>query len=89
MSKFTAYDLKRAVAATGSVYFNRSEMKAFGDTMSNYGVRAKPVMVERGDDSMVECWVLYRRNPVFQGVWKDTYFDCKTFEVIRGDIVDV
>lgn len=40
-------ELKSKVEATGSNFFDRKTMKAFGDTMANYGVRAQPVDITR------------------------------------------
>lgn len=80
--RFTASDLKRAIEANGheSFFFDRGSMKFFGDTMKNYGVTSKPVMVETVSHGTVECWELYRIRPVKHGLQSSAYFDCKDFK---------
>jgi hypothetical protein len=49
-------------------FFDRKTMKFFGDTMKNYGV------VPCG-----ECWELYRKRPVKNGLKDSAYFDKRDF----------
>ena len=53
----------------GKRFFARETMKFFGDTMANYGVR------DAGD-----CWELYRKNPVRNGLQNSHFFNKLTFE---------
>lgn len=57
-----------------SHYFDRNTMKFFGDTMRNYGVRTALVK------DNVECWELYRKRPVNNGLHGSVYFDKITFK---------
>ena len=75
----TPSELKRKVEATGSLYFTRNNMKFAGDTMRNYGVRAKPVAIETYTYGKVECWELYRKKPVKHSLNASAYFDVHTF----------
>ena len=72
--KMTPSELKYNVEQTGSHFFERSSMKFFGDTMANYGVRAKPVTVETWDSEPALCWELYRKKPVKHGLNTSAFF---------------
>ena len=63
--------LKYHVEASGYTpfFYTRKNMRFFGDTMKNYGVR------DAGD-----TWELYRRRPVAHGLKNSVYFDKKTFK---------
>jgi hypothetical protein len=76
----TPSELKRNVerGADGH-FFTRNNMKFAGDTMRNYGVRAKPVTIETYSYGEVQCWELYRKKPVKHGLADSAYFDIKTF----------
>lgn len=76
----TPSQLKAAVqeTRTDSHYFDRDSMKFFGDTMGNYGVRSATINVR--DGSFIECWELYRKRPVKNGLQKSTYFDKTTYK---------
>ncbi len=78
----TPAELKAAVEAAGHEphFFTRQTMRFFGDTMRNYGVRAKPVEVTRYDGSKATCWELYRKRPVKHGLCASAYFECGTFQ---------
>lgn len=82
----TKSELKAKVEATGSYFFTRQTMKFFGDTMSNYGVKSKPVMVNNSLGEAVECWELYRKYPVKHGLRNSAYFNTKTFERVHPKI---
>jgi hypothetical protein len=77
----TPSDLKYYVTETGSHFFERSSMKFFGDTMSNYGVRSKPVTVE-SYSGPVECWELYRKRPVKHGLSKSAFFAVEDYRQV-------
>jgi len=74
----TPSELKERVTQIGNWYFSRSSMKFFGDTMSNYGVRSKPVKING-----VDCWELYRKKSVRGGLSGSAYFNCETFERVH------
>ena len=65
-----------------SHYFNRKSMKFFGDTMANYGVKSTNVkVISTGHGVIVaECWELYRKRPVKNGLQLSVYFDKITFK---------
>lgn len=73
-------ELKYHVDLTGSHFFNRRSMAFFGDRMSNYGVRPKPVTIETWTRKAVTCWELFRKRPVKYGMAKSAYFEIGTFE---------
>lgn len=77
----TPSELKFEVERAGhdSHFFTRATMKFFGDTMRNYGVRTKPVMVDTWTQGVVECWELYRKRPVKYGLQGSAYFSTATF----------
>ena len=52
-------------------FFERSNMRFFGDTMKNYGC------CDGG-----EVWVLHRKRPVKHGAQGNAYFCKKTFRLI-------
>jgi len=82
----TASELKYRVEQAGhSPYmFSRDAMKFFGDTMSNFGVRSKPVTVETYSGGQYQCWELYRRRPVKHKNQGSFYFEVDTFRRIHG-----
>lgn len=63
-------------------FFDRSNMKFFGDTMINYGVRAKTEVIETPTGNFHECFVLYRKQPVEHGLQNEAYFSKETFDVV-------
>ena len=78
----TPAELKARVesGSTDRHFFTRDTMRFFGDTMSNYGVRSKPVEVTTPSGDTVTCWALYRKRPVKHGMQKDAYFAVDTFK---------
>lgn len=76
-SKMTPSRLKQEIqkAGTESYFFTRESMKFFGDTMKNYGCRSATV-------GGVECWELWRKRPVKNGIQSSTYFCKKTLKRI-------
>ena len=57
-------------------FFDRATMKAFGDTMSNFGCRQIKCAGE------VVAYELYRKRPVKGDLWSSTFFCAKTFRKI-------
>ena len=57
-----------------SHFFDRSTMKFFGDTMSNYYVPRKTVLIDTYSESNIECYELQRRRPVKHGLCKSAFF---------------
>ena len=57
--------------------FDRKTMKFFGDTMRNFGVRSAEV--KTFDGTVVECWELYRKRPVNNGLQTSHHFNKITF----------
>ena len=79
----TASELKRQYQAHGNDYFfDRSSMKFFGDTMSNYYVPAATVNIETYSGDVHTCYELQRRRPVKHGLYSSHFFDVDTFETI-------
>jgi hypothetical protein len=65
-----------------SFFFERKTMKFFGDTMANYGVRAKPVTVANSRGIEHTCWELYRKRAVKHGISTSTFFDTTSLQRI-------
>lgn len=77
----TPSELKRKVQEAGHdpYFFSRENMRFFGDTMRNYGVRTDYVEVQGMHDpypQKIEVWELYRKHPVKHGNQSSAYF-CK------------
>lgn len=71
-------------------FFDRSTMKFFGDTMSNYYVplhkgKARLVKVLQSDGTIANCYALQRKRPVKGGLTSTAYFCASTFERVLGD----
>lgn len=66
-------------AKPDGTFFCRGNMKFFGDTMKNYGVRAKVISTRRNPETKV--WELYRKRPVKRGMQTSAYFDVSDFSV--------
>lgn len=81
----TKSELRAAVKATGSHFFDRGVMKFFGDTMANYALSSKPVEVETLTQGKVLCWELRRKSPVKCGLTDSAYFDVKTLALVFPD----
>ena len=83
----TKSDLKYYVSqGTDSHFFERSSMKFFGDTMTNYGVRSKVILSNydadgnyHSDGVKLEVWELYRKRAVKHGLKNSSYFDKVTY----------
>lgn len=83
----TLAELKAAVNATGSHFFDRDAMDFFGDTTPNYVVSTYPVLV-RTSSGEHQAWELRRKQPVKHGLQKAAYFAVGTFarlHPIEGD----
>jgi hypothetical protein len=61
--KMNLSQLKKHDAKAEPHFFDSQTMRFFGDTMSNYGVRARTRIVQ-SHAGPVECYVLYRKKPV-------------------------
>ena len=75
----TASDLKFELERLhpDSMYFARENMKFFGDTMRNYGVRQPRKIVDiMGEERM--AYELYRKRPVKNGLARSAFFDSET-----------
>jgi hypothetical protein len=68
----TASELKYLTRDTEPHFFTHKTMKFFGDTMRNYGVRS--TVIDRGSETGVECWELYRKRAVRHGLDSSAYF---------------
>lgn len=68
-------------------YFERSTMRFFGDTMSNYAVSSQTVKVRTHSGEIVECYVLRRKHPVKHGLKDPTFFSSVTFDKVHGELV--
>ena len=86
----TASELKKQVKKHNpeSHFFDLETMKAFGDTMRNYGVRMAEVELDNAfnrDGSRVRAnvWELYRRRPVVEGLNSSAFFAMDDFRLIR------
>lgn len=76
-----ASELKRNLGHTGTVFFNRENMKFFGDSMANFGVRKRLIENNRGVE--VECWELWRKRPVKHGLQGSHYFAVNDFRAVN------
>lgn len=84
----TPSDLKYHVELAGHEphFFTRATMRFFGDTMHNYGVRARTITTNMNETRAV--WELYRKRPVKHGLRSSAYFDAETFARVfpRADL---
>lgn len=89
-----ASQLRNAIETTGheSHFFDRETMRFFGDSMSNFGVRAVTVLAmgdtvnpDSGKYEMqsVDAWEIYRRHPVKHGLKGSHFFDRNTFKKLH------
>ena len=71
-----------------SVFFSRDNMKFFGDTMSNFGLR-KPKEIEDIMGDIRFAYELYRKRPVKNGLdsssWFEIHHDGTVVRVFRKD----
>jgi hypothetical protein len=77
--KLTPSGLRAELLARNSEsrYFSRENMRFFGDTMRNYGVRLTTI------NGGVQVFELYRRKPVKHGLQSSAYFLADTFARTR------
>jgi len=82
----TPSELKTSVASAGHspFFFSRDTMAFFGDTMRNYGVRAKPVTIVTCRGESIKAWELFRKRPVRNGLQDPAYFCAETFRRVFG-----
>ena len=88
-SKITASQLKRLYNQNNidCHYFDRKSMQFFGDTMSNYYVPAKTVMINSWSGDVIEFYELQRKRAVKEGLNKSAYFCIKTFTPVNGKLI--
>jgi hypothetical protein len=83
----TASDLKFEIERLhpDSKFFSRGNMKFFGDTMRNYGVRQPRKIVDiSGDERM--AYELYRKQPVMHGLSESRFFDAETLTQVHTPV---
>lgn len=89
-----ASQLRNAIETAGhkSHFFDRKTMQFFGDSMSNFGVRAVTVLAmgdtvnpDSGKYEMrsVDAWEIYRHHPVKHGLKGSHFFDRNTFKKLH------
>ena len=87
MAKMTASELKKQVKKHNpeSHFFDRETMKAFGDTMHNYGVGRAEIGIDDafGGRARVSVWELYRRRPVKDGLKSSAFFTIDDFKLVK------
>lgn len=69
----TPSELKAFTEKEEPFFFSPKTMKLFGDRMSNYGVRS--ATIDTYSTKNVDCWELYRKQPVKYGLCDSAYFD--------------
>ena len=57
-----------------SVFFHKDNMKFFGDTMANFGLR-QPIKVEDIYGNTRLAYELYRKRPVKKGLDSSSWFE--------------
>ncbi|MBT94315.1 MAG: hypothetical protein CMA60_05760 [Euryarchaeota archaeon] len=80
----TASDLKFEIERLhpDSKFFARENMRFFGDTMRNFGVREPRKIVDNmGGERM--AYELYRKQPVKHGLSESHYFDAETLKQVH------
>lgn len=85
-----ASELKAKVESAGHepYFFSRKTMKAFGDSMRNYGVRSAVIVSEYDSAGnyvgavSIEVWELYRKRPVNGGSSGPAYFSKEHFNQV-------
>ena len=83
----TASDLKFEIERLhpDSMFFARENMKFFGDTMGNYGVRQPRKIVDIMGDERI-AYELYRKQPVKHGLSKSHFFDAETLTQVHTPV---
>lgn len=83
----TASDLKIELERLNpdSKFFARENMKFFGDTMRNFGIRQPRKIVDiMGDERM--AYELYRKQPVKHGLSESHFFDAETLSQVHTPV---
>lgn len=70
--KITKAELKARVQATGSHFFDRETMRAWGDTMANFSLGTATVSTYSCEE--IECWELSQKRAVRRGSPSVYYF---------------
>tara|TARA_R110002020_G_scaffold428322_1_gene637880 strand:- start:1001 stop:1270 length:270 start_codon:yes stop_codon:yes gene_type:complete len=65
-----------------SHFFDRSSMRFFGDTMSNYVCSSKTVEINTYSDGIIVCYELRRKKPVKRGLQSSAFFCAENFNRI-------
>jgi|TARA_B110001454_G_C12342398_1_gene276607 hypothetical protein len=79
----TPSDLKHLMEQDpDSKYFSRENMKFFGDTMANFGLR-QPKDIEDINGDTRFAYELYRKRPVKAGLNSSSWFEIKDGIVTR------
>lgn len=75
INKMTPSDLKYSIQETAPNFFSKLNMKFFGDTMKNFGVRSNTI-------NGIEVWELYRKKPVKRNLQRSHYFRKDNLEMV-------
>ena len=78
INKMTPANLKYCTQDIVPRFFSRSNMKFFGDTMKNFGVRSNTI-------DGIEVWELYRKKPVKCDLQISHYFRKDNFEKVSNN----
>ena len=83
----TASDLKFEIERLhpDSKFFARENMKFFGDSMQNYGVRQPRKIVDIMGDERI-AYELYRKQPVKHGLSESHFFDAETLSKVHTPV---
>ena len=81
----TKTELKYAVIATGSHFFDRASMRFFGDTIANYSLCARTESITTTGGTHT-CHMLTRKRPVKNGLQSPAFFDTTTFERVHQGV---
>jgi hypothetical protein len=76
----TISELKARVEDTGSLFFTRSTMKFFGDTMRNFSCGTKPIEIVDFYGAKRQVYAIWRKKATKIGTDRVYYFDAETFK---------
>lgn len=81
-TKMTPQELKYNLEnrKSNSYFFSKDTMRAFGDTMSNYGIMPHTVDIIDIMGNIRECYELFRKKPNKLNLISSAYFDVNSFE---------
>lgn len=72
--------LVQKVRETGNTYFDKEEMRYFGDTITNFACNGETQHVVDILDNECTVYEVYRKRPNGRGLTDSVYFDSETFE---------